>query len=252
MSSPEASQEARETAEGAKVESSHGSVKRAILKRLEERYPDKVVPWGDYREAAKGFYYAYFTQVARQAGYSYHEGPRTASHVIGSPRKFIESEIATKYPCMEVPRGITNEWAEKLGISRQRVHQIVAGYGAKAFTKKKRACRDCDEKPLPGRQRCAEHATVRLVCESCGEEFLMSRAEVFARAKQSAIQAAKPSSHRGGGPALLSLCRKDCRKQAGIAFMKANPKVSIASVAMKFGVTRGAVHQWQRAMESAS
>lgn len=249
MSGPVASQEARETAEGAWVESGHGSVKRAILKRLEERYPDRHIPWGEYRKAAEGFDYAYFTQVARRAGYSYRDETHAERRPKGHARQYIENEIATKYPCMEIPRGLVNEWAKTLGITRQRVHQIVTHCGAKSYTKKARTCKDCDALPLPRSQRCAEHVTVRLTCESCGKEFYLRRAEVFARAKQSTDQALKPNvSPKGSGHTALSFCRKACRKERGMAYMRENPAIHPYFVAMKFGVTRGAAYQWAKAM----
>lgn len=244
MSNSVASQEARSAEEGAKVKPSHGSVKRAILERLEERYPDKRIPWGEYMEASEGFDYAYFAQVARWAGYTYRDKPQAERHPRGAARQFIENEIATKYPCMEIPRGLVNEWARQFGITRQRAHQIVAGYGGKAYVKKKRTCKDCDAPPLAGKLRCAEHLMVHLVCESCGEGFSLPRAEVLARAKQSQRQESKPTARKGGESWALKLCRKDCRKQKGIAYMRANPMMNPVIVAEKFGVTRGAVEHW--------
>lgn len=248
QSSAVASQEARSAEEGTKVESGHGSVKRAILKRLEERYPDKHVPWGDFMKAADGFDYAYFAQVARTAGYSYLGRPREGRQR-GQARQFIENEIATKYPCMEIPRGLVNEWAKKFGVSRQRVHQIVLDYGGRSYAKKKRefqgrTCNACGEPTNSNTQRfCEEHRVVRLTCESCGKEFSMPWSSVNGLIKQ-AYRVSQRENARGGG-GILRTCRKSCRSDMAIEFITRNPETPTYLLTEKFGVSPGRIYQWR-------
>ena len=244
MNSPVTSQEARNAEEDAKVAyPPYGSRKRVLLAFLEENFPDKKLPRGALAKLTGDWSYPYAYQVARAAGYraAYRGGP------IGAVRKGVLEEVSRRYPCQEVPHGVQVTLAEKYGVAPQRISQILRNNGWKVrySPAKEHVCRDCSGPVGEGKQVCDSCLWVPIICPSCGNEYHTTRWDLLARAKQHEKHGENGGRSMNGG---YLFCKKTCRKDRAIEYMRSNPEASWRDVAEKFEVSEGAARGWRKSM----
>lgn len=83
--------------------------------------------------------------------------------------------VAKRWPCMEVPRGGLSELAAEVGVSRERVRQIVRAEGIGKRLKgppPPRPCKWCGLPVLRKNYRyCAACSAIPCICETCGKAF---------------------------------------------------------------------------------
>lgn len=183
-----------------------------IIAELTARFPDKRVPHGGLTDAAKelGMKIYIVRRAAASAGFVIVPKPADASPRINTPRVWpiegttpwkIVNEVRRMYPCQEVPLGTFTALAEKYGVTRERVRQVLKRDGYSVFVqpdKGPRKCAECQSEAISQHHKyCIEHNTVPLSCAECGE--------IFRRKRNSAIH---QEARRGeAGP----FCNKVCQ-----------------------------------------
>ena len=256
MHSPEGPQAGREPAKGANpVSPSRETQKGSLIARLEQSYPDRVIPWGGLKAILKpGEGYSSAWRIA-----AIWRGHIPRQSTWNRPRQQVISDVTRRFPDKLLPYGEAQALAVKHGVSRQRVSQLLALNGfhiGRRSTREDhyacRRCRDCDAIPDGQRQFCAEHAVVPVSCSSCGKITILPRAEVIRRARQDERKARREGEPRrqknsNGG---MFFCHKTCRKERGLAFMAEHPELSLTAVAETMGVTRNAVVLWKKSVAS--
>jgi len=87
----------------------------------------------------------------------------------------------------------------------------------------------------------SEKARVWFTCESCGKAFFLRRCEVNRRKVQASKYGKSRSSY-----GILRFCKKNCRQERGLAYMRENPKARGYIVKEKFGVSDPTVSTWRK------
>lgn len=244
MSASVGSQEARSAVLGGRrVTLPYGSRRPVILALLEERFPDKKIPRGALAKLTGDWSYPYAYQVAQAAGYR----ANSRSGPIGTVRKNVLEEVSRRYPCQEVPHGVQVTLAEKYGVTPQRISQILRnnGWKVKYSPAKEHVCRDCSGPVGEGKQVCDSCLWVPIICPSCGNEYHTTRWDLLARAKQHEKHGENRGRSMNGG---YLFCKKTCRKDRAIEYMRAHPDSGWRDVAKEFGVSEGAVRGWRKSM----
>lgn len=241
---PVTSQEARSAGlDSEVVRLYHGSRRPVILALLEEKFPDKVMPRGALAKLTGDWSYPYAYQVARAHGYK----AASRGGPIEAVRKGVLEEVSRRYPCQEVPHGVQAALAEKYGVTPQRISQILRNNGWKVRYNpaKEHVCRDCSGPLGKGKLVCDSCLWVPIICPSCGNEYHTTRWDLLARAKQHEKHGENRGRSMNGG---YLFCKKTCRKDRAIEYMRANPEASWREVAEKFEVSEGAVRGWRKSM----
>jgi hypothetical protein len=90
---------------------------------------------------------------------------------------------------------------------------------------------------------------VWLKCESCGKAYAMPLWDVERRKRQSEARTRLPSAREGGGYGILRFCRKACRRDRAIAYIRENPRAQSWQIQGMFDVSAPTVTRWRKAAE---
>lgn len=111
---------------------------------------------------------------------------------MSTTRETVMSIVSSRYPCSAIPYGDMAKIANEVGVTRERVRQIVSnsGYESAVFRLGRLLCRDCGAVMREGlkedkvsRSRCQKCKTTPFVCAGCGVEFRISTTTLLSRAK---------------------------------------------------------------------
>lgn len=117
--------------------------------------------------------------------------------------------VARQYPCGSAPDGALSEIAREVGVSRERVRQIVrsAGIGwmPKHPAKVHRPCRLCGLPVMtPRKLHCEACRSIPAVCATCGKSFTMTATRLKTDLRD--------SRRRNAG---AIFCSRACRRPTG-------------------------------------
>lgn len=101
-------------------------------------------------------------------------------------RDEVIAYAASNWICKTIPLGGQEELANKFGVSRQRIGQILsrdARWDVEKRKRKVRTCLDCIRPALSRRLWCEEHLNITLSCYECEKTFNRLRSNVFSHEK---------------------------------------------------------------------
>jgi len=87
--------------------------------------------------------------------------------------------------------------------------------------------------------------SVWLRCESCGKAYVMPAWDVERRKRQAEARKGLPNARSTGGYGILRFCRKACRLERAVAYIKENPTARNYQIQDMFGVSPQSVSKWR-------